>query len=129
MAQREFVARAFDPFWDEIEATANNLGRFAESVEAISLNAERYKKEAPVCPLPVPPFDVSSTGLPDVQPIVDRFALVVRRAQTDFEFTQIYGQRKTNKIRVAGFASLHMAIASMGTRMDQSLKKIHQALR
>ncbi len=127
-AQREFEANAFAPFWDEIETVVNNLGEFAECIEKISQNADRYNQEAPNCPLPVPDFGVSLAVLPDIQPIVEKFALVVRKAQTDFQFSVIYEQRKTNKILVAGFASLHMAIASMGTRIDTSLRKIHRAL-
>jgi hypothetical protein len=46
---------------------------------------------------------------------------IVRKAQADFQFSVIYEQRKTNKILIAGFASLADALNEMTWHINDSL--------
>jgi hypothetical protein len=47
--------------------------------------------------------------------------LIVRKAQSDFQFATIYEQRKTNQLLVAGFTNLAQALDGMGQRIASSI--------
>ncbi len=126
-AQREFTDGAFAPFWDEIESAANQLAGYKSEVEHMLRTIDSFQREAmelkrltgsaPLLPPPDHP-------LPDARLEAARFATIVRRAQTDFQFAMIYEQRKTNQILYAGFGTLGSAIGTLGESIAASLKNL-----
>jgi hypothetical protein len=130
-AEREFAEGAFAPFWDEIERAANELAAYKNEVEHLRRSVDVYKTEA----LELEKITGVATALsfpdrqlPDARPAAARFAAIVRKAQTNFQFAVIYEQRKTNQLLHAGFGTLGAAIYSLGESIGKSLDTLSLAL-
>jgi hypothetical protein len=126
-AQSDFAERAFAPFWDYIEKTAKELGRFDEAARKIQGNASQYSlliKKSETAPPPFPLARASITKLSVGTSTAKRMATVVRTAQRDFQFASIYEQRKTNQILVAGFTNLAQALDRMTWQITTSLDEL-----
>jgi hypothetical protein len=130
-AEKEFTAGAFAPFWDEIEHAANELAAYKNEVEHMRRSVEVYKTEAVELErlsVPAPPLDLAGRPLPDARPAAARFAVVVRKAQTNFQFAVIFEQRKTNQLLHAGFGNLGAAIYSLGDSINASINTLSKSL-
>ena len=123
-AEEEFKEGAFVPFWDTVEQAANELGHFEHSVRTINYYAKEYTnltKKYEETPPPFPLILDSVTGLSVAQTTADRMKFIVRKAQCNYQFAQIYLQRKTNQILIAGFTNLTDAVNNMGNLIDESI--------
>lgn len=129
-AENEFAEGAFAPFWDEIERAANNLAAYRNQVAVINRLArigiayQTVRKRSPAC-LPV---QLAKGALPDARPAAIRLSAMVRAAQKDFQFATIYELRKTNKLLVAGFKTLALAISDLGDAIYESLNDLSRNL-
>lgn len=130
-AEKEFAEGAFAPFWDRIEHAANELAAYKNEVEHMRRNVDVYHNEAGVLEKltgSAPPLTVPWNALPDARPVASRFAAIVRKAQTNFQFAVIYEQRKTNQLLHAGFGTLGAAIYSLGESINASLDTLSKSL-
>jgi hypothetical protein len=130
-AEREFADGAFAPFWDEVERAANELAAYKNEVEHMRRSVDVYKTEATELEKitgSAPALRFPEHTLPDARPAAARFAAVVRKAQTNFQFAVIYEQRKTNQLLHAGFGTLGAAIYSLGESINNSLDTLSKAL-
>lgn len=148
-SQADFAERAFAPFWDCIEKTAKELGRFDELVRTIKTNVSTYVEVVSLYASEPPQFPLAPGSIEKLSVATStatRMGKVVRTAQRDFQFATIYEQRKTNQILVAGFTNLAQAldrmtwqitasvedltesVHAMTTRLDRSLGTIHSAV-
>jgi hypothetical protein len=73
-------------------------------------------------------LDLAGRPLPDARPAAARFAAIVRKAQTNFQFAVIFEQRKTNQLLHTGFGNLGAAIYSLGDSINASLSNLSKSL-
>jgi hypothetical protein len=53
---------------------------------------------------------------------------IVRRADTDFEFANIFNQRRTHTILIAGFNNLGSALAGLSARISSDMANMAQSV-
>lgn len=128
LAESEFAARAFAPFWDAVESAVNDLAMADDAIRRIAEASSRYRSTVSRLDSEPRPFDVTTSMLPNVSAIANRMHVIVRQAQQDFQFSTIFEQRKTNQLLVRGFGNLSSAIGQMGTRIQASLNTMEIAL-
>lgn len=123
-AERDFKEGVFSPFWDSIEKATMQLGAFDEGVRTITINSLEYTKLAKSFKARAPRFPIveeSVRGMVAATTTSERMRSIVRKAQANPTFAQIYEQRRTNQILVAGFTSLATALDGMGQRIASSI--------
>ncbi len=130
-AEANFSESAFGPFWDSIQNATYQLGSFDDIVRSISRGNSSYleKKEKLFDPSVAPSFPIAKNSIVALSPatsIIERYKSIVRKAQCNFQFAQIYEQRMTNQILVAGFKNLAQAIDGMGSRISSSITSLSQ---
>ena len=128
-AEVEFTERAFAPYWDAVEVSANSLARIDEAVREIAKAGEQYITVARHLDSPPPAFVIDTSGVPDITGIARRMHGIVRPAQKDYEFASIFEKRKTNEILVSGFGTLALAIAEMADRLDRTFSGLDRMLK
>jgi hypothetical protein len=124
-AEEEFEARAFSPYWEEIEGALRCLGeldnRANEIVYAVAqhdqLLLEADKSDGS---FPVSRHDVEHVRLA-AESTRDRLSALIRKSSTDFQFSTIYEQRKTSAILIRGFQTLGDAIRGLGAQLSSSI--------
>lgn len=127
-AEREFRETAFSPFWDAVENSARELAAFKAMAEELSHNAARYHTQLAGRNHTFPPFPVQPDDIPDVSAVLRRFHAVVRMAQTNFQFSNIWEHRRTRGVLIAGFRTLGEAIGSLGATIEGSLAELQASL-
>lgn len=131
-AEQEFSVRAFSPFWEAIERTIRCIGEVYNSAKSIEYAAESYEKYAKDLEGTKDMFSVSTRDLDFIRHkcrlTEARMAPIIRKAQTDFQFSTIYEQRKTNAILVAGFQSLGDAISGLSNQLMLSMDSLENKL-
>ncbi|MDA1049673.1 MAG: hypothetical protein O3C40_04225 [Planctomycetota bacterium] len=127
-AEQEFAEHAYAPFWDQVEHAINNLAAYEKGIATINRCAILYAKDSVETTALVSAFDLPMGVLPDARPTARRLVAVVRMAQMDFYFAQIYEMRKTNKLLVAGFSTLASAIYEIGDVISSSLDELSTSL-
>lgn len=121
-AKVDFSDNAISPFWDRIEESSKSLACYKEAVDQLIVNGEIYSKilEGKKHNFPRP-FPIG-TNISISENTLVEFNSTIRKAQTKFEFTNIWEHRKTQKILIAGFQTLEQAINNM---KDEILSAIH----
>ncbi|MBI2479976.1 MAG: hypothetical protein HYV60_15500 [Planctomycetia bacterium] len=127
-AEQEFAEHVYAPFWDQVEHAINKLAAYEKGIATINRCAVLYAKDCAETTALVPAFDLPMGVLPDARPTARRLVAVVRKAQMDFHFAQIYEMRKTNKLLVAGFSTLASAIYEIGDVISSSLDELSTSL-
>lgn len=125
-AESEFEDHAYAPFWDAIESTVSILGKYDSALASVRGAAERLDSTARQLGSPVSSKALVTT-LPDVVQPAHDLRTLVRRAQRDFQFAQIFEVRRTNAILVAGFQTLTTAIDGLGSRLESAIREIKTA--
>lgn len=123
-AEHEFNERAFGPFWDAVETAAVELGKYRDGLEELARAAEWYQqglsKTNHTFPewqqAVVPPGAPSSTLL--------RFRAIVRRGQTDYEFSSILEQRLTREVLIRGFKHLGEALSGLNQIVESKFSEM-----
>ena len=134
-AERKFEERTFAPFWDEVEDATNQLAAYHQGVKKIERNANKYTRRASRLSdrasrldVSIPRFDMPLGELPDARPVAARLEEVVRQAQSDFQFSMIYEQRRTNQLLYTGFGTLASAIDRMQSSIGDALGDLATSL-
>ncbi|MCB0653944.1 MAG: hypothetical protein KDC85_21885 [Saprospiraceae bacterium] len=127
-AKVDFVDNALSPFWDRIEESSNFLGCYKDAVEQLIINGEIYSKileeKKHNFPLPFP----IETNISISSSILDDYNFVIRKAQTKFEFANIWEHRKTQKILIAGFSNLEQAIHRMKDEILSAISNLRYSI-
>ena len=119
LASREYELRAFGPFWDAIEDAMLHLGLFNGNIRKLNTLSVEYGRKRPGDSNVLPPTLYASETIPDPRTVLDEFQSVVRRAQTDFEFSLIWEQRKTQQAIVAGFRTMGEALLNLRVSVEE----------
>lgn len=128
IADQDFREGAFVPFWEAIEQAANRLATFQSHIQGLTRNVAAYKNEASMLDSPPPPFQLEVNKLPDASRTVHRMNAIVRSAQKDYHFADIYVNLKTNQLLVAGFTTLGQAINNLGDSLHSSLFELESSV-
>lgn len=127
-AEKEFMERAFAPFWDALEHATNFLGAYHQSIGEIKTAASNYEVRSSRLSVSVPVFDVPEAGMPDARPLASRLSSLGRAAQKDFQFATIYEQRKTNQLLYSGFGTLAVGLEQMQYAITDALDELSVSL-
>lgn len=126
-ADEYFSTRAFLPFWDSIEDAVGALGQFDEGIDRIRSNASRYAELVRVYEEEPSkfPVELDAVGrLKAATSITRRMQSILRKADSDYEFTKIYLARKTNAILIAGFTNVVDAVNQAGSLITASIDNL-----
>lgn len=96
-AERRFAAHVYGPFWDSVASAGTQIENFGNSILAIRQNEKNYAVALSGAQHTFPAF-YALFALPDPQPTIDRYALIVRAAESDYNFSSIWEQRKTAEV-------------------------------
>ena len=122
-AEGEFSDGAYSPFWDAVESALTPLSDYDQKLTEIGETVSLLEQETRASGQPLS----SSTELANIpaalQPAV-ALKFVIRRAQRDPHFSEIYEIRRTNSILIAGFGTLAAAIDGLGAKIDKLIKEI-----
>jgi hypothetical protein len=130
-AERDFAEGAFSPFWDSIEHAAECLGHFDKCVRKIEANASRYTEIVKDYEGTPPPYPIARESVEKLRAgtiMAERMQAIVRKAQCNFQFAQIYEQRMTNKILIAGFKNLREALEGMTWQVTASIDNLSSSV-
>jgi hypothetical protein len=129
-ANEEFEARAFAPFWDFIEQAVELLAKSKSQSETVSQDFHKLASvvKSPPTTTSVLEFPVQEILIPDFKGLVVELRATVRKAQTDFEFSTIYEQRRGNRILIEGFSTLGNAIESMESRLAGEIGRLNREI-
>ncbi len=127
-AEYEFAEGAFAPFWDAVERAANRLAQSDAGINSIILHSKTYREQVTRLDSSPPPFSIAINTLPDTTRVASRMRPIVRAAQKDIHFAQIYEQRMTNKLLIAGFTNLADALNRMGERLEYSIDALTDSM-
>lgn len=123
-AEVEFKQNAFAPFWSSIELALDQLGNFSQAVLKITQWSKRHEMlinsyAGDTFNFPINLKSVKAMSVSSI--ITNRLESIVRKAQTNFEFSMIFEQRRTNKLLHTGFANLAQAVDGMGRQIALSI--------
>jgi hypothetical protein len=127
-AENEFAEGVFAPFWDAIEASANELASFNLDVQQVLKHREQYAQLASELDGPKPQLALTLNLLPDATHITQRMRTLVRGAQKEPNFAKIYEMRQHNKLLVEGFSSLGNALANLGNTVVDSVRNLESTV-
>lgn len=135
LANSEFHERAFDPFWTALENGLRALGSFHDDCQVLSKSADSYYSRLAGREHNFPPFPVTSTMIPNPTGVLLELRQLLRKGQTDFQFAQIWEQRKTRQVLISGFQTLADAVTGLTDSLigvfsstTQSLDELHSLM-
>jgi hypothetical protein len=131
-AEAEFERRAFSPFWEQVEAALRCLGQVYSLVQMTIVQARSFRENEQLLGGYGEHFPVVESDTEAVRAAADathaRLGEIVRKSQTDFQFSTIYEQRKTNSILIQGFRTLGDAINGLSTQLSSSFEMLSTRL-
>lgn len=135
-AELEFERRAFSPFWEYVESALVHLGTVYESIDGITYDASEFTRFGSILEdghgEQSGPFPVANVDTQQIREVADntrvRLDSIVRLSQTDFQFSTIYEQRKTNAILMRGFQTLGQAITGLHAQLISSFDSLSTQL-
>lgn len=127
-AQHEYHNNAFGPFWDAVEQAVQMMGDFNDKAKEMSLNATKYYNNLKVINHNFPPFYVKPEKLPDPSPVIRELQSTIRMGQTNFQFADIWEQRKTREVMIAGFRTLGEAINNLSITVEDTISDLKNSI-
>jgi hypothetical protein len=124
----ELQEEAFAPFWDQIENAASSLGECHASCQWISVSVPRYDEILRGRDHNFPDCFEGIESLPDCRPLLEELYRLVRQAQRDFRFANIWEHRQTRKVLIAGFVTLGEAIKSLEATVVRSIADLKSTI-
>lgn len=128
LADDEFRATAYAPFWDAVETAALNLDSVTSDLRSLRANAGSYfsllRGRRHNFPLSV----VDHKALPQPSESLRQFRSLVRMGQTDISFATIWEHRRTREVLIAGFRTLAEGIANIETSVLTAVRELSNAL-
>jgi len=112
-ARHEFSDSAFSPYWDCIEKATRHLATFNNNIQVIRDYANQYYSILSDKKHNFPSFFPEQQVFPDSAPVIDELNAVVRPGLTNYQFANIWEQRKTQNILIRGFSTLGESISNM----------------
>jgi hypothetical protein len=127
-AQFEYNSNAFAPYWDAVQNAAINIASYQDIVQELSKNADEYYRTLNGKQHTFPEFPVTVGSIPDATPVVDEFHRVLRLGQTHYQFADIWEQRMTRQVLIAGFRTLGEAVNNLGRTVENSVASLQQSV-
>ena len=128
-AEYEFKNNAFDPYWDAMEKATEGLYYFNEITQKISKNRINYYKILQGESHNFPDYPVKFDQIPNPMPYVERYYKTLRLGQTNYEFTDIWRHRKTERVLIEGFKSLGEAIEDLTNTVKMGFSHLELSLK
>jgi len=126
-AERDFSESAFEPFWVSVEKAVNMLGSFNEDVNNIKRLLDQYNELMKRYESKPPHFTLSFETVYKLKicsSTTKRLEAIVRKAQCNYQFANIFVKRKTNQILVTGFKNLAQALEQMTCQLIESVDNL-----
>lgn len=125
----DFSDSAFAPFWDNIEECLRCLAQVSNHIEEISRLSHRYQslQNEYGADGPISRFSVSLESAKRIGSsinTVQRMNIIIRKAQKNPHFANIYELRRSNEILSTGFSSLKGAIYGMNESIASRLSEL-----
>jgi len=130
-AQTEFDDNVYSYFWEAVEQAIQHLGAYSDRIADIQTKADKYEQVTKLMSGPSPAFVVdsgASASLNAATRVSERMDNIVRAALKKFEFANIYEQRRTAHILVAGFTNLGQAINQMGAHISSAVSSLSSSI-
>ena len=127
-ADFEFQEKAYSPFWETIERAAGELGECHTSCQWLSGSPPKYDAVLRGREHNFPDCFHGIETLPDCRPLLEEFYRLVRLAQRDFQFANIWEHHKSRKVMIAGFASMGEAIRSLEATVERSIADLKKTI-
>jgi hypothetical protein len=123
-AEQLFDERAFDPFWQHIEAICCGVKKYNEEIDKLKENITKYDS-----------LTVNQGGddsdlidaiesIPSLKKPIERVNNLLYEAHRDFEFATIYEQRKTQSYIYESFTDLKRSIETAHKDLTVAVKDI-----
>jgi len=128
-AELLFNEGAFTPFWDSVDEVIGALRSFDDSISGIRKSSVYYNRLLEGREHNFPPFPVKGDELPKLNSIFERLEAVISKAHRDFQFTQIYEQRKTTSAVLAGFKTLGQALSHLRRDIVSSIDSLEESVK
>lgn len=128
LAEDEFHANAFGPYWDAVDQAVMAFRQFHIAAANLPNKHEDYRRALIGHRHTFPILRLSNDLLPDPLPALNSLEKVVRLGQTDFRFASIWEQRTNRRVLLAGFQTFGEAIAHLHTNVISSLSNIQLIL-
>lgn len=129
IAKTDFSDNAISPFWDNIEEASKFLALYKEAIDQLQLNGELYSKILGGKSHNFPDRFPIGTNISISNGLLDEFNTIIRKAHTRPEFGNIWEQRKTQKILIAGFQNLGQAINNMKDEIISSIDNLDYSIK
>jgi len=127
-AEALFAEGAFTPFWDTVDQTVGILKSFDRGVGNVSDLSSRYYGLLEGREHTFPPFPITRDSIPTTDPVFEQLKAIIARAHRDYQFSQIYEQRKTTSAVMVGFDSLNHAISHLRAGILRSLDDLKDSV-
>jgi hypothetical protein len=128
IAESEYHANAFAPFWDAVEQATWFLSDFNSKAVQLTGNADEYYTNLNKRTHNFPPFPVQHKSIPDPSPVVDQLRRIVRMGQTNFQFANIWEHRRTREVLILGFTTLGEAVGNLRGVISDSIYSLQQSV-
>jgi hypothetical protein len=128
-AKIDLSEKAISPFWDKIEEANKYLGCYKEAVEQLIINGEVYTKaltgKAHNFPMPFP----ISSNVTISKNTINEFHSIIYEAHKIDGFSNIWEQRKTQKVLITGFTNLEHAINNMTSAIISAISDLSYSVK
>jgi|GEM_PF-3315155 len=128
MARQEYSSNAFSPYWDFIEQAAGHLATFNKNIQTIRSHAVNYYATLQGKAHNFPSFLPDQEPFPDPTPLIENLNKTSRLGLTNYQFANIWEQRRTQKTIVEGFRTLGDAISNMADSLCCSIGELRSAI-
>jgi len=130
LAETLFLEGAFTPFWDAVDEVIDLLRSYDESIDDVRRLSSTYyyHLDGTNREHNFPPFPMRGDELPKLDSIFERLQAVISKAHRNFQFTQIYEQRKTTSAVLDGFSSLGQAISHLRNDIVRSMDDLRDSV-
>lgn len=124
VAESYYKSHTYDPFWNALEQGAIWLDNLNRCLSQLVYNTRQLKSHEGHSGLAT---QVEREFL-EFRNLLNRLNDLMNKGHGDFHFANIYQLRTTRKVLVAGFASLDVAINTLGREIHSNFSAIFAAL-
>lgn len=129
-AEFEYKENAYGPFWDAVEQAAQHLAQFNDGASKLKHNTTFYYHALDnvsnhTFPLSYP---LQMEDVPETRPVLNELSRVIRLGQTNYQFANIWEQRRTRQVLIAGFKTLGEALNNLGSVIESSMNDLRTSI-
>lgn len=124
----EYEENALIPFWDEIEKFISEMDSFNKSISLLNTNRELYHRIIKNTENNFPENFPSIVNETKINRLIENFEHIKREAFKNFEFANLWEQRKTQKVLAFGFSTLKDAIDNMSISISSAIDKLNHSV-